>query len=424
MFSRLNTKHLFCNNKNENKVVNEDNNKVKLKTNKSDPNLHESEISYHNSYMNDRYFDRHLQMTHIHDNISDKYKHFLFKTNKLDANVKCDFDDVLIVPQISSLNSRKDVDLIANYYFHHSKREWSGIPIMISNMDTTGTIEMAREAQKYKIITCLHKFYEPEDIPSDLDKQYFAVSSGTRHIDIERLHKMMEIINPHFVCIDIANGYSSHLLLVIEQLRKMYPKTTLIAGNVVTPEMANLFYEKGVDIIKMGIGSGSVCTTRLETGVGYPQFSCIFDTRMQIQNPKVHLISDGGIKYIGDISKAFGAGADFVMLGGMFSGHEECSGDVIYENEIPYKVFYGMSSSKAMITHYGKVEDYRVPEGKCVKIKYKGKVENTIKSILGGIRSTMTYVGINKIDLFYDKCRFIRVNHIKNDIYDNHLQIK
>jgi GMP reductase len=289
---------------------------------------------------------------------------------------------------------------------------------MIANMDTTGTIEMASEAQKFHIITCLHKFYKPEDIPDDLDRNYFTISIGTRFEDLNNIDDMMIKVKPYFICLDIANGYSTHILDVIKFLREKYPDVTLIAGNVVTYEMVVEYFYSGVDIIKMGIGSGSVCTTRLQTGIGYPQFSCIFDTRSQIKNPNIHIISDGGIQYAGDFSKAYGAGADFVMCGGLFAGHDECSGETIEENGEKYKVFYGMSSTNAMDKHYGGVATYKVSEGKCVKLKSKGPVKKTIQDILGGIRSTLTYIGADKMDKVYENARFIKVNNVANNIYN------
>lgn len=209
------------------------------------------------------------------------------KGNKISDDIKMDFSNVLIVPKSSTLNSRNDVDLEREFVFHHSKRLWKGIPILIANMDTTGTIEMARETQKYHMITCLHKFYKAEDIPDDLDRNYFMISIGTRKDDLLNLDTIMEKVKPYFICLDIANGYSTHIFTIIDELRQKYPEVTLVAGNVVTYEMVEQYYERGVDIVKMGIGSGSVCTTRLQTGIGYPQFSCIYDTRMKIDANKL-----------------------------------------------------------------------------------------------------------------------------------------
>ena len=338
---------------------------------------------------------------------------------KIDPHIKLDFNDVLIVPKESDLQSRSDVSLKRTIYFHNSNRTWCGIPIIVANMDTTGTIEMARQCQKQHIMTCLHKFYKAEDIPDDLDRNYFIISTGTRAEDITNCEKIIEKVKPYFVCIDVANGYSIYVLETIRKIHNKYPDITLIAGNVVTYDMVKKYYDNGVDIVKMGIGSGSVCTTRLQTGVGYPQLSCIIDTKKQIDSDNIYIISDGGIQNIGDFSKAFGAGADFVMCGGIFSGHEECAGDLITINGVQYKTFYGMSSSDAMNKHYGGVASYRVAEGKSVKIKYKGSVIHTLNDIMGGIRSAMTYIGAKFMDEIYEKTDFIRVKSIVNTIYND-----
>jgi GMP reductase len=339
---------------------------------------------------------------------------------KVKSDKKLDFSDVLIIPRENDSSSRKDVNLKRTFYFHNSKRRWNGIPIIVANMDTTGTIEMARECQKQQILTCLHKFYTAADIPDDLDRNYYMISTGIRPDDIENCDNIIEKVKPYFVCIDVANGYCNKVLNIISRFRILYPDITLVAGNVVTYNMVKQYYNHGVDIVKMGIGSGSVCTTRLQTGVGYPQLSCILDTKERIRkNTNVYIISDGGIQTIGDFSKAFGAGADFVMCGGMFSGHAECAGDIINIGSDQYKSFYGMSSNQAMQKRYNGVADYKVEEGKCVKIKYKGPVLNTIISILGGIRSTMTYIGAKYMDEIYEKTEFIRVKNIANQIYNN-----
>jgi len=231
----------------------------------------------------------------------------------ISEDVKLDFSDVLIVPKSSSLKSRNDVNLEREIKFTHSGRTWKGIPIMVANMDTTGTIDMARTLQGKHMITCLHKFYNPEDIPIDeLDRDYFTISCGTSDAEMEKLEKMVQTVEPHFICLDVANGYLDNVIDRIRYIREKYPKITLIAGNVVTPELVTKYYENGVDIVKMGIGSGSVCTTRLKTGVGYPQFSCINDTKNNIPEG-CYIMSDGGIQHMGDFSKAYGIGADFVM---------------------------------------------------------------------------------------------------------------
>ena len=332
----------------------------------------------------------------------------------ISEDMKLDFRDVMIVPKSSNLSSRKDVDIEREFVFSNSKRTWKGVPIAVANMDTTGTLEMAKKLETFHILTCLHKFYKPQEIAdADLNPDFFAVSCGTSQQEIDKLDEFVKILNPHFICLDVANGYLDVVIERIKTIREKYPTITLIAGNVVTPEKVIEYYVNGVDIVKMGIGSGSVCTTRLQTGVGYPQFSCIVDTRKAIGNSKVLIMSDGGIKNPCDLSKAYGAGADFVMCGGIFAGHAESGGELVEEDGTQYKVFYGMSSTQAMNKHYGGVAKHRSSEGKSVKLEYRGEIENTIYDLLGGIRSTMTYVGATKIDQLSKECRFIRVNHIQ-----------
>jgi IMP dehydrogenase/GMP reductase len=598
---------------------------------------------------------------------------------KIENDIKLDFSDVLIRPKRSTLSSRNEVNVEREFTFKYSNKKWRGVPIMVANMDTTGTIEMARELSKFKIITCLHKFYSADDIPDDLDRDYYAVSTGINEADLQRLDTIINKVNPEFICIDVANGYSHKFLEVCTLLRKKYPTKTLIGGNVVTREMVEeLSLNGGLDIIKCGIGSGcfssdtkilmadgtyknintinvgeyvinmngskvmvknvlhqgkknvvkikttnwngytfvtpdhnyfidnkwqsissielnnqlylpesiqidsqfsnsnigtkvpfnfewgylfgcclvfgknksktvdylwqttdeyiannikdiiwdtfqydcfiyhnaglfnilcynieinkilqsiiidklptefynktpkyvnglltlltysgnpqfdnlknwcnlvlnpnklieiepqsemidtwdleidcdthsfiannsvvhnSVCTTRLLTGVGCPQLSTVMECSDAAHGIGTHIISDGGIVHIGDISKAIGAGADFVMMGSMFSGHEESGGELVEENGKKYKYFYGMSSSKAMDQYHGGVANYRSSEGKVTKIPYKGLVQNTVLDILGGIRSTMTYIGAHNIKDMSKCTTFIRVNNVVN----------
>ncbi len=334
---------------------------------------------------------------------------------KIENELKLDFSDVLIRPKRSTLSSRSEVDIEREFHFQYSGKIWRGVPIMVANMDTTGTVEMAKELAKFKIITCLHKYHSAEDIPEDLDRDYYAVSTGIRDDDLAKLDDIIRLRNPEFICIDVANGYSKKFLDVCKELRAKYPTKTLIGGNVVTREMVEeLSINGGVDIIKVGIGSGSVCTTRLLTGVGCPQLSAVIECADSAHGVGTHIISDGGIVHIGDVSKAFGAGADFVMMGGMFAGHNECAGDIVEVNGRKFKYFYGMSSSKAMEKYHGGVANYRSSEGKVVKVPLKGPVANTVLDILGGIRSTMTYIGASKLKDVSKCTTFIRVNNQVN----------
>jgi GMP reductase len=335
---------------------------------------------------------------------------------------KLDFKDVLILPKRSTLFSRSEVNLERTYTFPNSKYTWTGVPIVVANMDTTGTFEMAIEMAKYKCITCIHKHYSVENwltFLKDTDiYDHFAVSVGIRDNDIEKLDKIMSLDDKiQFICVDVANGYSEFFLQQVKLIRSKYPTKTIIAGNVVTNEMTEELIMNGVDIVKCGVGSGSCCLTRIKTGVGVPQLSATIECADAAHGLKGMVMSDGGCTNSGDIAKAFGAGADFVMLGGMFSGHDESGGNVIEDNGVKYKEFYGMSSSRAMNKHNGGVAKYRASEGKRVLVKYKGPVENTINDIMGGIRSTCTYVGASCLKELSKRTTFIRVTQQSNEVY-------
>ena len=344
---------------------------------------------------------------------------------KILDDVKLDFSDVLLLPKRNQYSSRSEASLERTFKFKYSPYVWSGVPIMVSNMDTTGTIEMAIELQKHKILTCLHKYYTCDDLHDKmLDTNYFAVSTGINDKDLENLDKIVNKINPMFICIDVANGYMSRFIERCQEIRKKYPEKILIAGNVCTSEgVLDLVMNGKVDIVKVGIGSGSCCTTRKQTGIGMPQLSAVIECADTAHGMNAHIISDGGLQVVGDFSKAYGAGADFVMSGSMFAGHEESGGELIEEikndgKKTLYKIFYGMSSTTAMNTYSGGVAKYRSSEGKTVKIEYRGLVNNTILNIQGGIRSCMTYLGAKKIKDIPKCATFVRVNRQLNQIYN------
>ena len=251
------------------------------------------------------------------------------------------------------------------------------------------------------------------------DKQNIAVSSGSGSGDFEKLQEIIKNIPEiKFICLDVANGYSEHFVLFVKQVRNAFPNHTIMAGNVVTGEMVEELILAGADIIKVGIGPGSVCTTRKKTGVGYPQLSAVLECMDAAHGLGGHIISDGGCTCPGDICKAFGAGADFVMLGGMLSGHDQCGGEVVVKaNGKKVKQFYGMSSSTAMNKHHGGVAEYRASEGKTVEVPYRGDVEQTILDILGGLRSACTYTGASKLKELPIRTTFIRVTQQTNEIF-------
>lgn len=344
---------------------------------------------------------------------------------RIENDIKLGFKDVMIRPKRSTLKSRSLVSVERNFKFLHSQKSWQGIPIMAANMDTVGTFEMAIALSKEKIFTAIHKHYSLDEWTSFLNNQtpefynYIALSTGTGKDDEAKIKNIIEKFPQiEFICVDVANGYSEHFVDFVKKTRANFPTKTIIAGNVVTGEMVEELLLAGADIIKVGIGPGSVCTTRVKTGVGYPQLSAIIECADAAHGLGGHIISDGGCKIPGDVAKAFGGGADFVMLGGMLAGHDESGGEMIEENGKKYRSFYGMSSKTAMDKHSGGVAEYRASEGKTVKVPYKGKVAETIKDLLGGLRSTCTYVGASALRELSKRTTFIRVQEQENQIFN------
>jgi len=320
---------------------------------------------------------------------------------RVEHDFKLDFDDVLIRPKRSTLSSRRLVDLEREFNFRHSDETWKGTPIIAANMDTTGTFEIAEAFKKNKMLTAIHKFYSMDEwakaIKSkQIDTEYCAVTFGVEEAenadDFFNYLKSEKLDKPKFICLDVANGYTELFLDLVKSVRDKFDNP-LIAGNVVTGEMTEALILAGADIVKIGIGPGSVCTTRTVTGVGYPQLSAIIECADAAHGLRGHVISDGGCSTPGDVSKAFGAGADFVMLGGMLAGHEESGGKVIERDGKKYKEFYGMSSDTAMERYYGDIKEYRASEGETISLEYRGPVDKTIQQILGGVRSAATYIG-------------------------------
>ena len=336
---------------------------------------------------------------------------------RIEEDIKLDFRDVLIRPKRSTLSSRREVNLQRTYVFKHSDYPWTGIPVMAANMDGVGTVAMAQALSEHRLFTCLVKstdINQLADLTSKVNENFFAVSTGTSASDLERLKK---ILTDHptirFICIDVANGYSEHFGDFVQSVRDLYPRHVIIAGNVVTADMTQELILRGADIVKVGIGPGSVCTTRIQTGVGYPQLSAIIECADAAHGLNAHIIAAGGCTCPGDVAKAFGAGADFVMLGGMLAGHDEGGGEV-KDGRV---TFYGMSSDTAMEKHHGGVANYRSSEGRTVSIPYRGSVTATVLDLLGGLRSTCTYVGAPTLKQLPKCTTFIRVNRQINDVF-------
>ena len=371
----------------------------------------------------------------------------------IENDIKLDYKDVLIRPKRSTLKSRSEVSLHREFSFRNyipdfpeniEKSHYRGIPIMAANMDGVATFEMASALSKQGMFTCLVKTYSAKELieffGTGIDRRYVAMSIGTSQPDFDKLVEVHAEVgnNLKYVCMDIANGYSQHFVEHVHKVRQAFPHIVIIAGNVVTADQTQELILNGADIVKVGIGPGSVCTTRIQTGVGYPQLSAVIECADAAHGLGGHIIADGGCTCPGDVAKAFAAGADFVMLGGMLAGHDQGGGEVItrfYETneyevgslgerskkveERKFVKFYGMSSTSANDKHFGGLKDYRSSEGRTVLTKYKGDVNITIQDILGGIRSTCTYVGASNLKQLSKCTTFIRCNDTHNRVFES-----
>ncbi len=343
---------------------------------------------------------------------------------RIETDIKLGFKDVLIRPKRSTIKSRAQVSLEREFTFLHSQHRWLGTPIIAANMDTVGTFELAAVLARHGLLTAIHKHYHPDQWASFLAEQtpsiveHIMVSTGTSDHDMEQLRTIMaQHPQLKFICIDVANGYAETFVDFVRRCRDSFPDKTITAGNVVTGEMVEELILSGADIVKVGIGPGSVCTTRVKTGVGYPQLSAVIECADAAHGLGGRIISDGGCISAGDVAKAFGGGADFVMIGGMFAGHDESGGELVQRDGRQYKLFYGMSSSTAMEKYVGSIAEYRASEGKTVEVPYRGPVEDTIRDILGGVRSTCTYVGASALRELTKRTTFIRVQEQENQTY-------
>ncbi len=343
---------------------------------------------------------------------------------RIEQDLKLGFKDVLFRPKRSTLKSRSQVELTREFTFKHSGRQWSGVPIIAANMDSVGSFAMAQALAKHNVMTAIHKHYTTADWQEFVEQNDASVlnnamvSTGTSDADFQKTKDIMAMSDDLiFICIDIANGYSEHLVEYVQKVRAEFPNKVISAGNVVTGDMVEELILAGADIVKVGIGPGSVCTTRVKTGVGYPQLSAIIECADAAHGLGGRIIGDGGCSCAGDVSKAFSGGADFVMLGGMLAAHTESGGEVIEENGKTFMKFYGMSSQSAMDKHSGGVAKYRAAEGKTVLLPFRGPVENTIQDIMGGVRSTCTYVGAAQLKELTKRTTFIRVQEQENNVY-------
>ena len=342
---------------------------------------------------------------------------------RIENEVRLDFKDVLIRPKRSTLRSRKDVDIAREFTFKWSGKSFKGVPIIAANMDGVGTFSMAKAFAKEGsgLSVALHKHYPLEDVQEfykDNGAESVWYSIGIVEADEQKLDEFIKAGGqPDKICIDVANGYSEHFVDFVKKMREKMPDMTIMAGNVVTGEMVEELILAGVDVVKVGIGPGSVCTTRKMTGVGYPQLSAIIECADAAHGLGGLICGDGGCTVPGDIAKAFAGGADFVMLGGMLAGHEQSEQEIIEEEGQKFLQFYGMSSDTAMEKHKGGVAEYRASEGKTVKIPYRGDVSESLQDILGGVRSTCTYVGAKRLKDLSKCTTFIRVSQQLNTVF-------
>ena len=344
---------------------------------------------------------------------------------RIDYNIHLDYSDVLLQPKRSALSSRRDVDILRKYKFRNSGKEFTYVPVMASNMDGVGTFSMARVVQEFKMLTVIRKHYTIDDwkeaAGTGMKFKYVSACVGTGALwdenaqDYQTLKKVMEAFpDIPVITIDVANAYHQNMVDFIAKVRDQYPTKIIVAGNVVTPEMTEELIINGADVVKIGIGPGSVCTTRTMTGVGVPQLSGIIECADAANGIGGHIIADGGCVYPGDVSKAFGAGAHFVMLGGMLAGHDESEGEIV-DGKIQ---FYGMSSNAAMAVHGTRKDGYRGAEGKVVQLPHRGPVDPTVIEILGGLRSTCTYIGAKRIKDMPKCTTFVRCTQQVNQVFN------
>ena len=344
---------------------------------------------------------------------------------RIESDVKLDFKDVLIRPKRSTLSTRSAVDIRRTFRFLHTGAEWKGFPLIAANMDVTGTMAVARALGRHEALTALHKHYPEDELAAFFageDGRRAFYSLGITAADFAKLAAVSKRAPTPFLCLDVANGYSEKFLDAVKRVRDEHSKAVIMAGNVVTGDMTEALVLAGADIVKIGIGPGSVCTTRKVTGVGYPQLSAIIECADAAHGLKGQVCADGGCTAPGDVAKAYGAGADFVMLGGMLAGHDECAGEIRYELRDGKKVavgmtFYGMSSETAMKRYAGGVAHYRASEGKTVETPYRGPIDATMGEIMGGVRSMMTYIGAAQLKEAPKGAAFTRVTAQTNDVY-------
>ena len=346
---------------------------------------------------------------------------------RINYDAKLNFEDVLLQPKRSTLSSRKDVDMTRNFTFRNSGKQMNFLPIFASNMDGVGTFSMAKVLQEYKMMTVITKTTGIEEwrkaVGNGVRLQSVSVCTGTNVMwdkEAQDWKTMQEVLKSFpdikMITVDVANAYHQNMVDFIKKVRDEYPTKIIVAGNVVTPEMTEELIINGADVVKIGIGPGSVCTTRTMTGVGVPQFSAILDCADAANGVDGHIMADGGCVFPGDIAKAFGGGAHMVMIGGMLAGHDE-SEQLVVDGKIE---FYGMSSDRAREKHGKRKDGYRGNEGRLISLPYRGPVKSTVEDILGGVRSACTYIGARRLKDMPKCASFVTTNNVQNQVYERY----
>ena len=346
---------------------------------------------------------------------------------RLEQEIKLDYKDVLLKPKRSTLSSRRDVEMTRSFTFRNSGETYECCPIIASNMDGVGTFSMAKVIQEYKMMTTITKTTTIEQwrkaVGEGIKLKYLSVCTGTGKLwddNAEDYSTMQEVLKSFpdvkFITVDVANGYHQNFTDFVGAVREEYPDKTIIAGNVVTAEMTEELIIQGADVVKVGIGPGSVCTTRTMAGVGVPQFSAVVECADAANGVGGHIVADGGCNMPGDIAKAFGGGAHFVMLGGMLAGHNESE----VQSKDGKREFYGMSSDRAREVHGKRKDGYRGNEGRAVILPDRGPVQETIEDILGGVRSSCTYIGARRLKDIPKCASFVRCNQPLNTVFETY----
>jgi IMP dehydrogenase len=326
------------------------------------------------------------------------------------------FDDVALVPQYSSILPYETITKT-----ELSKNLKLNIPLLSSAMDTVTESKMAIAIAKSGGLGIIHKNLNPKKQALEVKKvkknnMIVGAAVGTNEKDIDRVYKLLES-KVDLIVVDTAHGHTKKVLTIIKKIKKISKNSIVCAGNIATGKAAKFLADSGVDIVKVGIGPGSICTTRLVTGIGVPQLSAVLDVKKALQNYKTKIISDGGIKFSGDISKAIAAGADAVMIGSLFAGTTESPGKIFKYKGKLYKNFRGMGSAGAMST--GSADRYFQKKNKNISkyvaegvegiVQFKGPLNKIIYQLVGGLKSSMGYMGSKTIKDLQKKSEFVKI---------------